>query len=97
LTTEEKAIINRLRRLEGQIRGIERMITDNRSCKQIIPQISAIQAGIKKVGQLILKETAEKCFADFTKSTDKADLDELISFFSGYLSEVCTGEEDFEQ
>src|SRR5690625_6174662 len=50
-TDEEKqAVINRLKRIEGQVRGIQRMVEEDRYCVDILVQISAINAALKKVG-----------------------------------------------
>lgn len=48
-TDEEKqAVINRLKRIEGQVRGIQRMVEDDRYCVDVLVQISAINAALKK-------------------------------------------------
>ena len=50
-TSEEKqSVINRLKRIEGQVRGIQRMVEEDRYCVDILVQISAINAALKKAG-----------------------------------------------
>jgi DNA-binding FrmR family transcriptional regulator len=51
----------RLKRIEGQVRGIQRMVEDERYCIDILTQISAIQAGLDKVGLKLLEQHAAHC------------------------------------
>lgn len=53
---------NRLRKVEGQIRGIERMIKEERECHLILGQIMAARAAIEKVGVLVISKEFERCF-----------------------------------
>jgi CsoR family transcriptional regulator, copper-sensing transcriptional repressor len=52
---------NRLRRIEGQVRGVERMVEDDRYCIDILTQISAIQAALDKVALGLLDDHARHC------------------------------------
>ena len=61
-TISKKALLNRLRRVEGQIRGIERMIEDGRDCESIITQLGAVHAAIEGVGGLLLRNYMKICF-----------------------------------
>jgi DNA-binding FrmR family transcriptional regulator len=54
-------LATRLRRIEGQVRGIERMVADERYCIDILTQISAVQAGLDKVGLRLLEQHAAHC------------------------------------
>ena len=56
-----EAVRARLRRIEGQIRGIARMLDDDRSCEEIVTQLMAIRAGIDSVGALVLDDHLESC------------------------------------
>jgi DNA-binding FrmR family transcriptional regulator len=58
----KEALLNRLRRVEGQIRGIERMIEDGRDCESIITQLGAVHAAIEGVGGLLLRNYMRFCF-----------------------------------
>ncbi|WP_044892957.1 metal-sensing transcriptional repressor [Bacillus alveayuensis] len=61
--TEEEIerIIKRLKRIEGQVRGVQKMVEDNRYCIDILVQISAINAALKKVGLNLLERHANHC------------------------------------
>lgn len=57
-----KEVLNtRLNRIEGQIRGLQRMIDEDKSCESILVQLSAIRGGIESVGSLILKNYLALC------------------------------------
>ena len=58
---DKEALSGRLKRIEGQVRGIERMVEDERYCIDILTQISAIQAALDKVGLQLLEQHAAHC------------------------------------
>lgn len=61
-TDEEKqAVINRLKRIEGQVRGIQKMVEEDRYCMDILVQISAINAAMKKVGYTVTERHMKHC------------------------------------
>ena len=55
------ALLNRLRRIEGQVRGVQGMVTDDRYCIDVLTQISAIQAALDKVALGLLDDHARHC------------------------------------
>jgi DNA-binding FrmR family transcriptional regulator len=70
----------RLRRIEGQVRGVERMVDDDRYCIDIITQISAIQAALNKVALGLLDDHARHCILGGTSDDKPEDLsDELMA------------------
>ncbi len=54
-------VLSRMSRIEGQARGVQRMIEDGRDCADIVHQISAIRAALAKVGASIVAENLEEC------------------------------------
>jgi DNA-binding FrmR family transcriptional regulator len=58
---DKDALAARLKRIEGQVRGIERMVEDERYCIDILTQISAIQAALDKVALRLLEQHAAHC------------------------------------
>ncbi len=54
----------RLRRIEGQVRGIYRMLDEGRSCEDVITQLMAVRSGIDSAGALILDEHLGRCTGD---------------------------------
>ncbi len=77
-TTSEDiaALQNRLKRLEGQLRGIQRMLEDGRVCEDVITQVMAARSGIDQVGVLLLDHHLNNCILGDV-SADKGRVDEL--------------------
>lgn len=65
--------LKRLGRLEGQVRGIARMVEDDRYCIDIVTQIAAARAALRKVEEEILRDHVAHCVEHAIKSGDKAD------------------------
>jgi len=57
-------IINRFRRIEGQARGIQRMLAEHQDCREIIGQISALKAAVENAGKAFLIDYVEKCLEE---------------------------------
>lgn len=67
------AKINRLKRIEGQVRGVAQMIEDDRYCVDILHQIQAIKSALSKVESQVLKDHAACCVAEAIASGNEAD------------------------
>ena len=67
---ERQQVINRLRRIEGQVRGIQRMVDDKRYCVDILTQISAIHESLRKVSETLLREHLDHCVTSAVGSGD---------------------------
>lgn len=80
--------LSRLSRIEGQVRGVSRMIEEGRYCIDILTQLRAIRAALNKVENEILKDHADHCVTDAIKSGNEAEqrekLVELIDLFGRY-------------
>lgn len=74
--TEKQATINRLKRIEGQVRGIQRMVEEDRYCVDILIQMSAIHAALKKVGYHVAERHMKHCVK---KAIDSGDGDAAIT------------------
>lgn len=61
---DERELLLRLRRLEGQIRGIQRMVAEGRPCDEIVTQILAVRAAVDRVGLLLLSRQVEACLQE---------------------------------
>jgi CsoR family transcriptional regulator, copper-sensing transcriptional repressor len=73
-------LIKRLRRLEGQVRGVERMVDDDRYCIDVLTQISAIQAALDKVALGLLTDHAEHCVVHGrAAATPEENVEELMA------------------
>jgi DNA-binding FrmR family transcriptional regulator len=60
-TQSKDAVLKRLRRVEGQVRGVEGMVEDDRYCVDVVTQITAIQAALDKVALELLEDHARHC------------------------------------
>jgi DNA-binding FrmR family transcriptional regulator len=60
-TENKDAVLKRLRRIEGQVRGIERMVEEDRYCIDVVTQVTAIQAALDKVALELLADHAAHC------------------------------------
>ncbi|MCP0887721.1 metal-sensitive transcriptional regulator [Ligilactobacillus sp. WILCCON 0076] len=59
---QDKMVINRLKRTEGQLRGIQKMIADEKSCVDIITQLSAVRSSVDRIMGIIVAENLKECF-----------------------------------
>ena len=66
MATCDKNILNRLKRTEGQIRGIQKMIEDEKECVDVITQLSAVRSSIDRVMGIIVAENLKNCLENPT-------------------------------
>jgi CsoR family transcriptional regulator, copper-sensing transcriptional repressor len=69
-------LVKRLARIEGQVRGISRMIEDDRYCIDVLTQLSAVETAVEAVAMKVLEDHVEHCVAGALASGDKAQADE---------------------
>lgn len=84
-TDEEKKIINnRINRIEGQLRGIKKMISEDSYCKDVLIQLSAIQNSVKSLSNHILENHLYTCVTRDLEKGDTEVIDELINLFKKF-------------
>jgi DNA-binding FrmR family transcriptional regulator len=71
--SEKPALVRRLHRIEGQVRGIERMVDEDRYCIDILTQISAATTALESLAMQILDDHIRHCVAGALASGDEAD------------------------
>ena len=69
-------LVKRLKRIEGQVRGIEKMIVDGRDCESLVTQLAAVRSAIESVGALVLSNYMKLCFRKDTDN-EAASIDSL--------------------
>lgn len=69
---------SRLNRIEGQVRGITGMVTDQRPCIEVLQQLASVQAALRGVTKDVLRNYLERCATDAIKSGDDKVYDELM-------------------
>jgi len=78
-TATKDQLLTRLRRIEGQVRGIEGMVEDDRYCIDVLTQISAVQAALDKVALGLLDEHARHCVLGAAEGDRAEKTDELMA------------------
>jgi len=82
---DKERIKNRLRRISGQVGGLERMVEEERYCIDILTQISAAQAALDKVALALLDEHARHCVVGAATAADREELTEEMMGAVGRL------------
>ena len=82
---DKDAVQRRLRRIEGQIKGIQRMIDEERGCNDILIQISAVRSAVNRVGGIVLENHLKHCMTKCKSEDSKKEqtIDELIETMIG--------------
>jgi DNA-binding FrmR family transcriptional regulator len=84
----DRQLLVRLARIEGQVRGVARMVQEQSYCIDVLNQIQAVKAALKKVEQQVLKDHAAHCVAHAIKTRDAKDqtekFNELVELFGRY-------------
>ncbi|MBW6473942.1 MAG: metal-sensitive transcriptional regulator [Anaerolineaceae bacterium] len=70
-------LINRLHRIEGQVRGVQSMISDERNCRDILQQLSAIRSAVQGVSLLLLEDYMADCFVNLEEKNPQ-ERDDLL-------------------
>ena len=80
------AVLKRLKRIEGQVRGLARMVEEDRYCIDVVTQISAVRAALRRLEEEVLREHVASCVEHAIASGNKADqrrkIEELMSVVS---------------
>ena len=86
---EDKAkILARLRRIEGQVRGVQRMVEEDKYCVDVLTQLSAIIAGSRAAGLLILEDHIRGCVVNADPENQEAVLAELTTAIERFTRAV---------
>ncbi len=81
---ERTRIINRLRRLEGQVRGLQSMIESGQDCDAVLTQVMAAKSALNQVGLHIIGHSMKRCLIDDTAETRDEVIDQAIATFLKY-------------
>jgi DNA-binding FrmR family transcriptional regulator len=84
---QQQAIVTRLNRIEGQVRGIRRMVQEPRLCIEILQQLAAAEAALNRISLAVFRFHVEKCVPDgITKGDPErtARLSELVDIFDRF-------------
>ncbi len=81
---DKRSILNRLNRIAGQVNGIKRMVEEDRYCDDILVQLAAVDASVKSLSAVILKNHLHSCVIRHIQEGDTAVLDELVELFKRF-------------
>ena len=79
LNIKNKDLINRLNRIEGQIRGIKKMVDNDAYCTDILIQVSAVNAALNSFNKLLLSNHIRTCVANDIREGKEETIDELVT------------------
>ncbi|CAG9622045.1 metal-sensitive transcriptional regulator [Sutcliffiella rhizosphaerae] len=74
----KKALVSRLNRIEGQVRGVKRLVENDTYCDDVLTQIAAIQSALNGLGKLLLEGHMKSCVVERIQEGDTEVLDELL-------------------
>ena len=89
INEETKArVLGRLRRIEGQVQGLQRMVDSEAYCVDILMQVAAVQGALEQVEKLLLGRHIESCVTDAMRSGSRSErqqkIDELLDVFARF-------------
>jgi DNA-binding FrmR family transcriptional regulator len=84
---DKEKIQKRLRRIEGQVRGVQRMVDEEAYCIDVLAQFGGVVSAMEKVGVLLLKDHVEHCVRESVEDVGKVDekMDELTTAVERFL------------
>jgi DNA-binding FrmR family transcriptional regulator len=83
---ERHRILNRLKRLEGQVRGLQTMIDSGKDCDAVLTQVMAAKSALNQVGLMIIGHSMKSCLAAGEASTKDDIVDEALSVLLRYVN-----------
>ncbi len=85
----ERNILSRLKKIEGQIRGLQGMVSSGKECEQILTQLRAAQSALKSVSALVLKSFLTRCYSQIGDKTNPEEvyrrLEKTVSLLTKFI------------
>src|SRR5438552_18162125 len=81
--------ITRLRRIEGQIRGLQKMVEEERYCADVIVQIAAVQESLRATARLLLRNHLQHCATEAIRSSNAARRDAMYDELTGLFAKLA--------
>lgn len=83
-------VLSRMKRIEGQVRGIQRMIEEGKECEDILVQVRAVRSALQSANKLILKRYMLRCYTDTVQEAreghdEHESLEKFIKVLTGFL------------
>lgn len=88
--TDTEKVINRLRRVEGQVRGLQRMISEDKRCEDVLTQLAATRAALDRVGVFLISNRMKDCLKHSSAEMGMGDeaVEEAFEVFMKYIQHV---------
>ena len=83
---DHKKLMDRLSRIEGQVRGIRKMVENDRDCMDVLKQVAAVNGALRGVGMVVLQDHLKGCVAEAFRSSQDNDtqIEQVISIFNKF-------------
>ncbi|MCZ7662256.1 MAG: metal-sensitive transcriptional regulator [Thermoleophilia bacterium] len=86
VTDDTDRVLNRLRRIEGQVRGLQRMIEEGKECEAVLTQLSAVKSALDRVGIHLLSHRMKECLQTGGRpEVDEAAMEQAFEIFLKYV------------
>lgn len=82
---ERRSLVNRLKRLEGQIRGLQSMLDAGKPCEEVLTQVMAAKSALNQIGLRIIGHSMKTCLTDESRSREEM-IDEALDVFLKYVN-----------
>ncbi len=86
MANEKTKVVNRLKKIEGQVRGVQKMIENGAPCSDILIQVAAIKSAVNKVGTLVFEKHAHQCLKKTNAGYEEEEsVEELMKILSNFI------------
>jgi DNA-binding FrmR family transcriptional regulator len=87
---EQKKLLDRLARVEGQVRGLRKMLEEDRACEDILTQLLAARSGLEQAGRILLERRLDSCLLDnpYLSAETIAELRETMKLWNRYSTAI---------
>ena len=82
----KRAVLTRLRRIEGQVRGLQKMVEEERYCADVLMQVSSVQEALRGVGRSLLQNHLKHCATQAIRSGDPTQADAMYEELMDLMS-----------
>ncbi len=83
-----KAVLRRLRRIEGQVRGIIRMVEEGKDCHEVLNQVAAVRSAMERVGAHIITHRLKECLRVHSEDEFEKAIGEAVETFLRFTSSI---------
>ena len=85
---EREAILRRLRRVEGQVRGVIRMVEEDKDCEEVLTQVAAARSALDRIGIHIITHRMRECIKENPPESPEDSIAEAIDIFMRFSSRI---------